>query len=121
MAFRIPGESAGEARFRQRLQRADAVREEQERQSQSMVARKIAHMELEEEMRRWQDRMAFDTYLLADRILERLIRMRDENRPKSADEEWNEEFCEAVRLIPEAKRFLDEAWMDTIKKQEERR
>lgn len=116
MAFRIPGESAGEARFRQRLQRADAVREEQERQAQGMVARKIAHLELEEEMRRWQDRMAFDTYLLADRILERLIRMRDENMPKSVDEEWNDEFCEAVRLIPEAKMFLDDAWMDTIRK-----
>ena len=119
MAFRIPGESAGEARFRQRLQRADAAREEHERLTQSMVARKIAHMELEEEMRRWQERMAFDTYLLADRILERLIRMRDENIPKSVDEVWNDEFCEAVRLIPEAKRFLDEAWMDTINKQEE--
>lgn len=121
MAFRIPGESAGEARFRQRLARADAAREEQERLTHDRVSRKIAHLELEEEMRRWQDRMAFDTYLLADRMLEALVRIRDENRPKSADEEWNEEFCEAVRFIPEAKRFLDEAWMDTIKKQEERR
>lgn len=116
MAFRIPGETGREERFRQRLERAEAAREEHDRRMQDRVSRKIAHMELEEEMRRWQERMSFDTYLMADRILERLIRIRDENAPKSPDGEWNEAFCTAVRLIPEARRFLDEAWMDTIRR-----
>ena len=115
MAFRIP-ESAGESRFRQRMERANQARAEQERLQHDIVTRRIAHMELEEEMRRWQARMAFDTYLLADRILEMLERQRDENRPTTYGEEWNEKFCEAVRLIPEAKRFLEEMQIEMVRK-----
>ena len=62
----------------------------------------------EREFREWKERMRFDLALRADEILERLEEQRDRNCPKTPDEEWSREFCEAIRLIPAARRFAQE-------------
>lgn len=111
MAFRIPGETAAEERFRQRTERVRQAQEEQEKKHHDMVARQIAHRELQEDLRKWHDRMAFDIYLLADRILELLIQTRDDNAPKDPDGEWNDAFCMAIELLPEAIQFAEDCMM----------
>ena len=70
-----------------------------------------------QEFAEWKDRTQFDLYLTADKILELLERRRDENVPKTADEPWNEKFCEAIRLIPEAKRFCEDCLMKCMKEE----
>ena len=111
MAFRIPGE---DGRFRQRAERAQQAREAQEKQQHDMVARRLAMRAEEEAFRQWKERMAFDLYLTAGQILMILERQRDENQPKTTDEPWNDRFCEAVRLIPEARMFAEEMSLMTI-------
>lgn len=67
----------------------------------------------------WMDLMRFDLFLLADMILEKLEEQRDLNRPKTPDESWNTKFCEAVRLIPAAKRFAQRCLADCVKNKKE--
>ena len=47
------------------------------------------------------DRLNFDMYLSVCSVLNRLEDQRDQNRPRRYGEEWNDQFCNAVRLIPE--------------------
>ena len=53
------------------------------------------------------ERMDFDLYLLMDSVLTKLERQRDQNRPKTYSEEWNQKFCDAVALIPEVKQYME--------------
>lgn len=73
--------------------------------------------EEERAFREWKERMQFDLFLTADEILERLEEQRDKNVPRTPDEPWNAKFCEAVRLIPVAKRFADRCYMKCIGKE----
>lgn len=114
MAFRIPCESAAQSQFRQRMERAQQAQEEQEKRRHEAIARQIELREHQEETRRWKERMTFDLYLMAGMILDSLIDQRDRNTPKTPDEPWNDLFCEAVRLIPEAKMFLEEMSIEII-------
>ena len=61
------------------------------------------------------DRMRFGLFLLADMILEKLEEQRDLYVPKTADEPWKKEFCNAIRMIPAAHRFADRCLMDCVK------
>lgn len=108
MAFRIPGETAAQSRFRQRMERAQQTREEQEKHLHDVIARRIELREHQEEMQRWKERATFDLYLLAGMILDMLIGQRDANMPKTPDEPWNDLFCDAIRLIPEARTLVEE-------------
>lgn len=108
MAFRIPGEAVGETRFQQRMERARKAQEEREKGRHEQIIRQIAERERQEKDRQWRERTAFGLCLLADKLLCRLKDMRDRNEPKAPDEPWNEAFRQAVRAIPEAKRFLEE-------------
>ena len=79
---------------------------------QAEIARKTR--ERENEFREWKERMRFDLALTADRIVEMLEEQRDRNMPKTADETWNREFCQAVRLLPAARRFAKDCMYDCI-------
>ena len=68
------------------------------------------------ELAAWKDRIQFDLFLLADRILEMLEEQRDMNLPKTPDEEWNPKFCEAIRMIPAARVFAESCYADCVKK-----
>ena len=80
--------------------------EKQRRAEMALQRRKRAR-----EYQVWLERMKFDMELTAVAILRQLEKTRDENVPKTADEEWNEKFCTAVRLIPEAERLCEECNM----------
>lgn len=63
----------------------------------------------------WKERMAFDQALTADEIVRKLETIRDANAPKNPYEPWNVEFRIAVGLLPEARRFVDDCMMYSIK------
>lgn len=107
MAYRIPGEGVSD-RFRNRLERAQKAQEAQERAQHEKVSRQIAHRRFWDDMDRWAGMAEYDLYLIADVLLDRLKKQRDDNAPKGPDDEWNEAFRDAIELIPEAKMFLDE-------------
>lgn len=67
------------------------------------------------ELEAWKERMRFDLFLTADRILEMLEEQRDLNIPKYADDNWNAKFCEAIRVIPAARRFAENCLIDCTK------
>ena len=67
----------------------------------------------------WKDRMQFDLFLLADRILGMLEEQRDLNVPKTPDEPWNPKFCEAIRVLPAARRFAENCLMDCARKEKQ--
>ena len=117
MAFRIPGETDAQSRFRRRMERAQQAQEEQDRRRHEMISRQIELREYQEETRRWKERMTFDLYLLSCRILDALIDQRDRNAPHAPEDEWNDTFCEAVRTIPEAKAFQEEMSIAIIDRQ----
>lgn len=66
------------------------------------------------EFQQWKERMKFDMALLADRILEIAENQRDRHVPKTKDEPWDAKFCEAIRVIPAARRFAEDCMMDCI-------
>lgn len=68
----------------------------------------------EREFREWKDRMGFDLALTADRLVRILEWQRDRNTPKTPDEPWNPKFCEAVRLLPYARRFAEDCMFKCI-------
>ena len=68
----------------------------------------------EREFQAWKDRMQFDLALAADQIVEKLEKQRDLNAPKTADEPWNRMFCQAVRLLPVARRYAEELMFNCI-------
>lgn len=97
-----------------RIARHAEANRQREQQERERVARAIAHRKEQEEFAAWKERMGFDLCLTAMEILLRLEEIRDLNAPKSPDEEWNEEFCRAIELIPEARRFVEDSMMDCI-------
>lgn len=71
--------------------------------------------EREREFLEWKERRQFDMALTADEIVKRLEEMRDSNTPKTYGEEWNSKFCNAVVLLPEARRYAEDCIMYSIK------
>ena len=112
MGFRLPGEQ--NARMAGRIERSRAAQGEQERRQNAIVARRIACRKYEEDTRRWADRMVFDLYLAAGRIMDMLEEQRDRNMPKDPDGPWNAEFCAAVEAIPEARRLIETLSIEMI-------
>lgn len=66
------------------------------------------------EMLEWKERMQFNLYLLAERLVDRLENDRDDHRPRTYGE-WDERFYTAVRLLPEARQFAEDCLMDCTK------
>lgn len=67
------------------------------------------------EFEAWKERMAFDMSLTADDVVRKLEEIRDAHRPRTYGP-WDEAFCMAVRLLPEARRFAEDSMMDCTKK-----
>lgn len=112
MPFNIPSDNTA---FRDRVERAREARIEQDRLQHDIVARRIAEREFEAEFQRWKAWMEWGLYLVALQILMTLERQRDDNVPSSPEDQWNDAFCEAVELIPEARRFFEEMSIVCIK------
>ena len=71
----------------------------------------------EKERQEWKERTQFELFLAVDRILEMLEEQRDRNVPKTPWERWDPQFCEAVRLIPEVRRFAEDCMMKCMKEE----
>lgn len=69
-----------------------------------------------QEFAAWKDRMQFDLALTADQIVQMLEEQRDQNVPKTPNEPWNTRFCEAIRLLPAAKRFAQDCLFNCVRK-----
>lgn len=102
----------------ERMARHAANNEERERKESERIERAIAHRAFTDELSAWKERMEFDLYLVADRILEALERQRDMHMPKPPDYVWDEAFCTAVETIPEARRFMEDCMMKCTKEKE---
>ena len=105
--------------IRDRIARHDKMNAERDRNETIRMSRTIEHMKFQEELEQWKHDMAFDMALLADRILSRLEQIRDENRPKSYIEGWDDDFCIAVRWIPEARAFVEKCETECIEVKKE--
>lgn len=111
MPFRIPGEND---RLRDRINRSVQNRSESTQKTDSAISRKIERMREDEEFRKSCDRTAFEFYLMAGDFLRELEEQAERNRPKGPDDEWNEEFCQALHLLPIARDMVERASIGCI-------
>ena len=87
----------------------NALREHEENER---VRRAVEHRRTQEEFRKWKEDLRFDLSLTATQILMILTCQRDMNAPKHQEDEWSEEFRQAIELIPEARRFYEDMAME---------
>lgn len=71
---------------------------------------------MEREQRKAIERMEFDLYVLAGKLVNDLESDIERYRPRRADDEWDERFVQAVRLLPEAEDVAERLAMEVIKK-----
>lgn len=62
----------------------------------------------EREQKQAIERMEYDLYVLCGLFLDELEAVKERYRPRSANEEWDERFVNAVRLIQEAKEMTED-------------
>lgn len=93
--------------IRDRIARHAENNHERDMQEHERVLRAVEHRRTQEEFRKWKKKMGFDLYLTSIDILKRLEQIRDDNIP-GPDDDWNDEFCMAIELIPEARRFYED-------------
>lgn len=76
---------------------------------------RIKRKEQERAFRERVDKARYDMFLAADKALERLEQQRDDNRPRTYNEPWNDAFAEAVILIPTVRQYAEDFAMECIK------
>lgn len=96
--------------FRMGLDLKGTITQDQRRQAEMAQRMRKNAIEFAE----WKERTRFGLALAADQILEKLEECRDRHVPKTKNERWSPQFCEAVRMIPEAQRFAEDCMMDCI-------
>lgn len=99
--------------IRQRIARAEADREAREKAEHARIRRAVFLRELTEENRQFKEDMRYNLFLLADAYVSVLEAARDALKPKQG-EEWSENFCKVIELLPEARRFAVECWFDCV-------
>lgn len=72
----------------------------------------------EREFAEWKERMRFDLALTAEDIVRKLENVRDEKRPRTYGE-WDDDFCRAVELLPEARQFAEDCMMNSMKEKQD--
>lgn len=97
--------------IRDRIARHAENNHERDMQEHERVLRAVEHRRTQEEFRKWKEKIGFDLYLTSIDILKRLEQIRDDNMP-GPDDDWNDEFCMAIELIPEARRFYEDMAME---------
>lgn len=60
------------------------------------------------------ERMEFDLYVICGRLLDSLEATKERYRPRRANEEWDERFVNAVRMIPEVEELAERIGMGVI-------
>lgn len=95
-----------------RIARHNEDNARREHEENERVRRAVEHRKLQEEFMKWKEEMNFNLYLTATEILMILTCQRDMNEPKHPDDEWSEEFRQAIELIPQALRFAEDMAME---------
>lgn len=70
----------------------------------------------EREQKQAIERMEFDMYVLCGRLLDELETDKERYRPRMANEEWDERFVNAARMIPEVEAMAEELAMKVIRR-----
>lgn len=89
----------------------DREQSQQERKD-AEIARK--QRQIERELKQAIQDELFETYLNAGDVVMRLERDKEDYRPRTAYEEWDERFVTALRLLTEAKELAVEAGIEAI-------
>ena len=55
-------------------------------------------------------KILFCLWSILDSKLRTLEKVRDEHAPHSLDDEWDDEFCDAIRTIPDLKDACEDLW-----------
>ena len=82
--------------------------EEQRRAEMALQRRRERHEFVE-----WKKKRTYDLCLIAERIEDRLKDTRETYRPRTYGE-WDERFCEAVKALPEARKFSEECLVNNM-------
>ena len=101
--------------FRIGLDLGSTITPEKRRQAEKALQMRKRAIEFQQ----WKERLQFDLALTADEIVRKLEEQRDRNVPATVGEAWNDLFCEAVELMPEARRFADDCMMYCMKERKE--
>lgn len=100
--------------IRERVNRTNAYNAERKTQEYDRIKQAISLRHEQEEFEEWKKIMRFEIALSAFQIVRKLEDQRDMNVPQPPDFVWNSLFCEAIRMIPEAKRFAQDCWYDCV-------
>lgn len=98
----------------ERVARHNADNSQREKHEAERIERMIEQRRWEDDFRQWKERMAYDLFLTADRIVEMLEEQRDAYAPKTPDETWHPLFCQAIELIPVAREFAKNCYFECI-------
>ena len=74
---------------------------------ESEVLRKIKHERSEKAAN---CKILFCLWNIMDDKLKALEKIRDEHAPHSLEDEWDDEFCDAIRQIPDVKDVCEDLW-----------
>ena len=99
-----------------RIRRHNIDNAERKQKNDEHIRNAVNHLKQSKEMAQWKSEMKFNMYLLALQIVLRLETIIIENEPTT--DEWNEDFCKAVELLPEARRFADDCMMNCMEVRE---
>ena len=58
----------------------------------------------------WKETEAFIRWMVADYAVQQLEELRDEFTPKSPNDEWDDRFAFAVKMLPDARRAAEDFW-----------
>lgn len=98
--------------IKDRIARHAENNHERDMQEHERVRRAVEHRRTQEEFRKWKEDLRFDLSLTATQILMILTCQRDMNAPKHPDDEWSDEFRQAIELIQEARQFYEDMAME---------
>ena len=99
----------------ERIRKAENAKKSKKSEEHERIMKILSARKENEEIAEWKGEMQFDLALTADRIVEMLEDQRDMNIPNTADEDWNQQFCEAIQLLPYARRFAQDCWFANMK------
>ncbi len=99
-------------RDEERLKRA--IRESPKNKRQRELQQRMQEIQAAAESLRMLERVRFREWASLDQLMDYLLDLRDRETPKTADEDWTEGFCMAIRDIPECRAFAEEAWWEYV-------
>jgi len=91
-----------------RLKRA--VLESPQHKRMEELRAKVVETQLAVEHVKREEQIAFQLWEESDNTVKILERIRDDNMPKSPDDEWNEKFCLAIQMLPDAIERAENLW-----------